>query len=70
MEEGEGHPVSIAEYLQRSNTAIIYPEAPEEQTRLGTPEVVGEDESERGKKECIKYSFSQVGNGNILFCCV
>lgn len=51
MEEGEGHPVSIADYLQRSDTAIIYPEAPEEQTRLGTPEVVGEDGSERGKKE-------------------
>ncbi|KAJ8003658.1 hypothetical protein DPEC_G00150620 [Dallia pectoralis] len=34
------HVVSIAEYLQRGDTAIIYPEAPEgeELSRLGTPE--------------------------------
>lgn len=48
MEEGEGHPVSIVEYLQRSDTAIIYPEAPEEPSRMVTPEVVGQDESEHG----------------------
>lgn len=47
MEEDEGHPATIAEYLQRSDTAIIYPEAPEEQARLGTPETVGQ-ESEHG----------------------
>ena len=44
----EAHPASIAEYLQRSDTAIIYPEAPEEVTRLGTPEAVSPDESEQG----------------------
>ncbi|TDH06481.1 hypothetical protein EPR50_G00113790 [Perca flavescens] len=27
LEEGDGHPATIAEYLQRSDTAIIYPEA-------------------------------------------
>lgn len=47
-EEGEDQPVSIAEYLQRSDTAIIYPEAPEEQRRLGTPELLGPEESEHG----------------------
>lgn len=49
LEEGDGHPATIAEYLQRSDTAIIYPEAPEEVTRLGTPEAIGQDESEHGK---------------------
>uniref|UniRef100_H3CJT1 Zinc finger E-box binding homeobox 2a n=1 Tax=Tetraodon nigroviridis TaxID=99883 RepID=H3CJT1_TETNG len=41
--EGEDQPVSIAEYLQRSDTAVIYPEAPEEQRRRGTPELPGQD---------------------------
>ncbi|KAF3843832.1 hypothetical protein F7725_002681 [Dissostichus mawsoni] len=39
--DDDGHPGSIAEYLQRSDTAIIYPEAPEELMRLGTPEAPG-----------------------------
>lgn len=62
LEEGDGHPATIAEYLQRSDTAIIYPEAPEEVTRLGTPEAIGQDESEHGKKpntekkKIFKYS--------------
>ncbi|XP_034721511.1 zinc finger E-box-binding homeobox 2-like, partial [Etheostoma cragini] len=43
---GDRHPATIAEYLQRSDTAIIYPEAPEEVTRLGTPETAGQDETE------------------------
>lgn len=50
LAEGEGHPVAIAEYLQRSDTAIIYPEAPEEQTRLGTPEAVGQEDCEHGRR--------------------
>lgn len=50
LEEGEGHPVAIAEYLQRSDTAIIYPEAPEEATRLGTPEAVGQEDCEHGRR--------------------
>lgn len=49
LEEGEGQPATIAEYLQRSDTAIIYPEAPEEVSRLSTPEAVGQDESEHGR---------------------
>lgn len=50
LEEGDGHPATIAEYLQRTDTAIIYPEAPEEQTRLGTPEAAGQEDSERGTR--------------------
>nr|XP_042716811.1 zinc finger E-box-binding homeobox 2 isoform X4 [Chrysemys picta bellii] len=46
LEEGDGHAVSIAEYLQRSDTAIIYPEAPEELSRLGTPEANGQEEND------------------------
>lgn len=42
----EGHPGAIAEYLQRSDTAIIYPEAPEEQSRLSTPQGAGQEEEE------------------------
>ncbi|KAG7235388.1 hypothetical protein INR49_002699 [Caranx melampygus] len=38
--------VSIAEYLQRGDTAIIYPEAPEELSRLGTPEATGPEEND------------------------
>ncbi|KAG7218596.1 hypothetical protein INR49_020161 [Caranx melampygus] len=74
LEEGDGHPATIAEYLQRSDTAIIYPEAPEEVTRLSTPEAVGQDESEHAAhcpycnrgykrltslKEHIKYRHEQ-----------
>ncbi|XP_052454939.1 zinc finger E-box-binding homeobox 2-like isoform X2 [Carassius gibelio] len=44
----ESHVVSIAEYLQRGDTAIIYPEAPEElsRSRLTTPEVNGHEEND------------------------
>uniref|UniRef100_A0A8C7IUH9 Zinc finger E-box binding homeobox 2 n=1 Tax=Oncorhynchus kisutch TaxID=8019 RepID=A0A8C7IUH9_ONCKI len=47
----ESHVVSIAEYLQRGDTAIIYPEAPEgeELSRLGTPEapeINGQEEND------------------------
>ncbi|XP_028846288.1 zinc finger E-box-binding homeobox 2a isoform X2 [Denticeps clupeoides] len=44
LEDSEGHAVNIAEYLRRGDTAVIYPEAPEEVTRLGTPETNGQDE--------------------------
>ncbi|KAJ8253098.1 hypothetical protein GJAV_G00209100 [Gymnothorax javanicus] len=46
LEESESHVVSIAEYLQRGDTAIIYPEAPEELSRLGTPEANGQEEND------------------------
>ncbi|KTF83709.1 hypothetical protein cypCar_00037129, partial [Cyprinus carpio] len=46
--DSESHVVSIAEYLQRGDTAIIYPEAPEElsRSRLATPEVNGHEEND------------------------
>ncbi|KTF79587.1 hypothetical protein cypCar_00028231, partial [Cyprinus carpio] len=44
LDDSEGHAASIAEYLQ--DTVIIYPEDPEEGTRLGTPEANGQDETE------------------------
>ncbi|XP_060731696.1 zinc finger E-box-binding homeobox 2a isoform X2 [Tachysurus vachellii] len=46
LEDNEGCPASIAEYLQRGDTAIIYPEDPEESTRLSTPEANGQDDNE------------------------
>lgn len=45
LDDGDSHVVSIAEYLQRADTAIIYPEAPEELSRLGTPEATGPEEN-------------------------
>ncbi|XP_049609146.1 zinc finger E-box-binding homeobox 2b isoform X2 [Syngnathus scovelli] len=44
--DSDSHVVSIAEYLQRGDTAIIYPEAPEELSRLGTPEAAGPEEND------------------------
>ncbi|KAM9327964.1 zinc finger E-box-binding homeobox 2b isoform 1-T1 [Pholidichthys leucotaenia] len=46
LEDVDSHVVSIAEYLQRGDTAIIYPEAPEELSRLGTPEATGPEEND------------------------
>lgn len=50
LEDGDSQSACIAEYLQRSDTAVIYPEAPDEVTRLGTPEATGQDESEHGER--------------------
>ncbi|XP_076849520.1 zinc finger E-box-binding homeobox 2a isoform X2 [Brachyhypopomus gauderio] len=46
LEGSESNEASIAEYLQRGDTAIIYPEDPEEGTRLGTPEANGQDDND------------------------
>nr|XP_057906510.1 zinc finger E-box-binding homeobox 2b isoform X4 [Doryrhamphus excisus] len=46
LDDSDSHVVSIAEYLQRGDTAIIYPEAPEELSRLGTPEAAGPEEND------------------------
>lgn len=48
LDDSDSHVVSIAEYLQRADTAIIYPEAPEELSRLGTPEATGPEENGTG----------------------
>lgn len=47
LDDGEGNTASIADYLH--DTVIIYPEDPEESTRLGTPEANGQDENENGR---------------------
>ncbi|KAM9343157.1 zinc finger E-box-binding homeobox 2a isoform 2-T3 [Pholidichthys leucotaenia] len=60
LEEGNSHPATIAEYLQRSDTAIIYPEDPEEVTRLSTPEAVGQDESEHDLLPGAPDDFAQL----------
>lgn len=48
LEDSEGCAASIAEYLKRGDTAIIYPEDPEEETRLSTPEANGQEDNENG----------------------
>ncbi|XP_051258689.1 zinc finger E-box-binding homeobox 2a isoform X1 [Dicentrarchus labrax] len=60
LDKSDGHPATIAEYLQRSDTAIIYPEAPEEVTRLGTPEAIGQDESEHDLLSGTPDDFAQL----------
>ncbi|KAG7265377.1 LOW QUALITY PROTEIN: hypothetical protein CRUP_005320 [Coryphaenoides rupestris] len=60
MEDSDEHPASIAEYLQRGDTAIIYPEAPEEVTRLGTPEAMGQDENENDLPPGTPDDFAQL----------
>ncbi|XP_010878251.2 zinc finger E-box-binding homeobox 2a isoform X4 [Esox lucius] len=60
LEESDGHSASIAEYLQRGDTAIIYPEAPEEVTRLGTPEAIGQDENENELPPGTPDAFAQL----------
>ncbi|XP_054470784.1 zinc finger E-box-binding homeobox 2a [Anoplopoma fimbria] len=60
LEDGDGHPATIAEYLQRSDTAVIYPEAPEEVTRQGTPEASGQDESEHELLSGTPDAFAQL----------
>lgn len=35
----------MEEFLQQQDTAVIYPEAPEEDQRQGTPEASGHDEN-------------------------
>ncbi|XP_015240219.1 PREDICTED: zinc finger E-box-binding homeobox 2-like isoform X1 [Cyprinodon variegatus] len=60
LEDDCGHHATIAEYLQRSDTAIIYPEAPEEVTRLSTPEAAGQDESEHDLSSSAADDFAQL----------
>ncbi|KAI1884905.1 hypothetical protein AGOR_G00214710 [Albula goreensis] len=73
LDDGENHGVSIEEYLQRSDTAIIYPEAPEELSRLGTPEANGQEENDWSNSSCLRMksdtpppSFSQEERGEKL----
>ncbi|XP_051997860.1 zinc finger E-box-binding homeobox 2-like isoform X1 [Xyrauchen texanus] len=58
LDDGEGHGPSIAEYLQ--DTVIIYPEDPEEGTRLGTPETNGQDENENDLALRTPDAFAQL----------
>ncbi|XP_058642281.1 zinc finger E-box-binding homeobox 2a isoform X1 [Onychostoma macrolepis] len=58
LDDSEGHAESIAEYLQ--DTVIIYPEDPEEGTRLGTPEANGQDETENDLALRTPDAFAQL----------
>ncbi|XP_041858321.1 zinc finger E-box-binding homeobox 2a isoform X2 [Melanotaenia boesemani] len=60
LEENNGHPAMIAEYLQRNDTAIIYPEAPEELTQLSMPEALGQDKSEHDLPPVTADDFTQL----------
>lgn len=44
-ENEQNHDPSVEEFLQQQDTAVIYPEAPEEDQRQGTPEASGHDEN-------------------------
>lgn len=58
LDDGEGNAASIADYLQ--DTVIIYPEDPEENTRLGTPEANGQDENENDLALRTPDAFAQL----------
>ncbi|XP_040844007.1 zinc finger E-box-binding homeobox 1 isoform X1 [Ochotona curzoniae] len=44
-ENEQNHDPNVEEFLQQQDTAVIYPEAPEEDQRQGTPEASGQDEN-------------------------
>ncbi|XP_016281804.1 zinc finger E-box-binding homeobox 1 isoform X3 [Monodelphis domestica] len=44
-ENEQNHDPNVEEFLQQEDTAVIYPEAPEEDQRQGTPEASGHDEN-------------------------
>ncbi|XP_060681040.1 zinc finger E-box-binding homeobox 1-like isoform X2 [Hemiscyllium ocellatum] len=44
-EQNNEHDPNVQEYLQQGDTAVIFPEAPEEQHRRGTPEACGQEEN-------------------------
>lgn len=44
-ENEQNHDPNVEEFLQQQDTAVIYPEAPEEDQRQGTPEASSHDEN-------------------------
>uniref|UniRef100_A0A8C5MFM6 Zinc finger E-box-binding homeobox 1 n=1 Tax=Leptobrachium leishanense TaxID=445787 RepID=A0A8C5MFM6_9ANUR len=44
-ENEQNHDPNVEEFLQQGDTAVIYPEAPEDDQRQGTPEATGQDEN-------------------------
>ncbi|TSM60535.1 Zinc finger E-box-binding homeobox 2 [Bagarius yarrelli] len=60
LDDSEGCPASIAEYLQRGDTAIIYPEDPEESSRLSTPEANSQDDNENDLSLRTPDDFAQL----------
>ncbi|KAM8966781.1 zinc finger E-box-binding homeobox 1 [Pelodytes ibericus] len=44
-ENEQNHDPNVEEFLQQGDTAVIYPEAPEDEQRQGTPEATGHDEN-------------------------
>ncbi|XP_072910882.1 zinc finger E-box-binding homeobox 1b isoform X2 [Hemitrygon akajei] len=44
-EDEQAHDPKVQEYLQQKDTAVIFPEAPEEQHRRATPEASGQEEN-------------------------
>ncbi|KAM9308762.1 zinc finger E-box-binding homeobox 1 isoform 2-T2 [Gastrophryne carolinensis] len=45
IENEQNHDPNVEEFLKQGDTAIIYPEAPEDDQRQGTPEASGHDEN-------------------------
>ncbi|XP_075068131.1 zinc finger E-box-binding homeobox 1 isoform X2 [Mixophyes fleayi] len=45
VENEQNHDPNVEEFLQQGDTAVIYPEAPEDDQRQGTPEATGQDEN-------------------------
>ncbi|XP_069585746.1 zinc finger E-box-binding homeobox 1 isoform X1 [Ranitomeya imitator] len=45
VENEQNHDPNVEEFLQQGDTTVIYPEAPEDDQRQGTPEASGHDEN-------------------------
>lgn len=72
-ENEQNHDPNVEEFLQQQDTAVIYPEAPEEDQRQGTPEASGHDENGKRRFSVFfsslkDYSFhcSTMGNYSTL----
>lgn len=57
-ENEQNHDPNVEEFLHQQDTAIIYPEAPDEDQRQGTPEASGQDEN--GEDSLARCFLSQV----------
>jgi hypothetical protein len=64
-ENEQNHDPNVEEFLQQQDTAVIYPEAPEEDQRQGTPEASGHDEN--GKQNFTLTFLPQFKGSFFLF---
>lgn len=55
-ENEQNHDPNVEEFLQQQDTAVIYPEAPEDDQRQGTPDASGHDENGKWRLTVVSIS--------------